>query len=386
MQQLAEAAKRTRAWACYDCGKCTSTCPVARAGGHFSPRRNVLAANQNQAQALLDDGGLYVCLSCGACDQRCPAEVRFTDLVKELRVYAHGEGYEPDCPHGGALQSLMRMMARGGTEQDRRGWLEEAGLNGNKQRSSVFYWVGCAVYYDDMFKDYGVQTLNGSRAAVGLINQLGTNPVVSGEERCCGHDLLWNGDVEHFEMLARHNVKVIERSGAEVLVTSCAECLRTLRMDYEPFWEEEPPRMLHITEYLAEQLGELGLGEGDTEQDGSRAVTYQDPCRLGRHLGIYDAPRQVMEALPGVELKEMGRNRTGAVCCAGSTWSNCDRYAKKIQVDRLKEARATGAEVLVTSCPKCQIHLSCAMNDPNLEDEIRIEMRDVAELVAAARS
>ena len=92
----------------------------------------------------------------------------------------------------------------------------------------------------------------------------------------------------------------------------------------------------------------------------------------------------MLAALPGVELAEMRRSGPAAMCCAGGTWSNCDRFAKQIQVERLREARATGAEMLVTACPKCQVHFRCAMKDPNLGGEIDIEMRDVAELVVDA--
>jgi Fe-S oxidoreductase len=166
-----------------------------------------------------------------------------------------------------------------------------------------------------------------------------------------------------------------------MLVTSCAECLRTWKVDYEKFFDGPAPKILHMTEYINEHLGELELKE-----NAGLSVTYQDPCRLGRHLGIYDPPREVMEALPGVELAEMRRSRAAAACCAGGTWSNCDMFAKKIQVERLREAKSTGAEVMVTACPKCQIHFSCAMKDPNLKGDIEIEMRDVAELVAAAIS
>jgi Fe-S oxidoreductase len=137
--------------------------------------------------------------------------------------------------------------------------------------------------------------------------------------------------------------------------------------------------MLHVSEYLAEHLGELPL-----RGDGARRVTYQDPCRLGRQLGVYDAPRRVLGAVPGVELAEMRRSGPAAICCAGGTWTHCSRYAKQIQVERLREARATGTEVLLTACPKCRIHLRCAMQDPRLQGEIEIEMRDVAELVADA--
>lgn len=377
MPELAEAVRASRAWACYDCGKCTATCPVARAGGSVSPRRAVLAAVQDERRAALGgDGGIFACLTCSLCDRRCPAEVATTELVRKLRELAWRQGVEPECPHGGALQALMRMMARGGTEQERLGWLGD-GLATDPRRGEVFYWTGCTMYYDAFFPDLGVTTLAATRAAVRLLNRLGIEPVVSPEERCCGHDLLWNGDRASFERLARHNVKLVEETGAKQLVTSCAECLRTWKLDYAPFFAGQPPRILHLAEFLAERFADLPL-----KGNGRRRVTFQDPCRLGRHLGIYEPPRRLLAALPGVELVEMRRSGAAAICCAGGTWSHCDRFTKQIQVERLREARATGAEVLVTACPKCQIHFRCAIKDPKLGGGIEIEMRDIAELAA----
>jgi Fe-S oxidoreductase len=376
--ELAIAANKTRAWACYDCGKCTATCPIARAGAHYSPRRHVLETNLGQKDELVANGSLFQCLTCSLCDSRCPAEVAYTDLVQKLREVAYKEGVEPECPHGGALQSVMRMMAKGGTQQDRLAWLDK-GLETEPEQGDVFYWTGCTMYFDALFPDTKVNTLHSNRAAVRVMNQLGIKPVVSPEERCCGHDLLWNGDRKSFELLARFNVDLVKRSGAKLLVASCAECLSSWKRDYEPFYEGKPPKMLHISELISERLGELKL-----KPNGGHTVTFQDPCRLGRHLGIYDAPRQVLEAVPGAELKEMKHSKRSATCCAGGTWSHCDRFGKKIQIERLREARATGADVLVTACPKCQIHLDCAMKDPHLGDEISIELKDVAELVADA--
>ena len=126
MPELVEAAKRTNAWACYDCGKCTATCPISRVGGDYSPRRHVLATNLRQRQSIIHNGTLSICLTCGMCDQRCPAEVGYTELVKSLRELSYREGVEPECPHGGALQSTMRMMAKGGTQQNRMEWLRSA--------------------------------------------------------------------------------------------------------------------------------------------------------------------------------------------------------------------------------------------------------------------
>ncbi len=376
MPELVDAAKQTRAWACYDCGKCTATCPISRAGADYSPRRHVLATNLGQQQEIAENGSLNSCLTCSLCDRRCPAEVAYTDLILKLREISHREGAIPECPHGGALQSMMRMMASGGTQQDRLGWLSED-LDTDPKKGDVFYWTGCTMYYDAFFTDYGVSTLDGTRAAVRLLNHLGVTPVVSPDERCCGHDLLWNGDRKNFELLAELNVKLVRDSGAKILVTSCAECLRTWKIDYAPFYKGASPKIVHITEFLAENPPALKSDAAEKHK-----VVFQDPCRLGRHLGIYNPPRQLLSVLPGVDRVEMRRSRTGAICCAGGTWSNCDRYAKKIQVERLREARATGAEVLATACPKCQVHFRCTMKDPNLTGDIEIKMVDIAQLVA----
>ena len=322
--------------------------------------------------------GLHHCLTCGSCEIRCPQDVQFTEYVQKLRALTYADEAGHQCPHGNALQNIMRMMATGEDQQQRLGWLSED-LETEPETGEVFYWTGCAMFYDAFFADYPVATQGGNLAAVRILNALGVRPVVSPQERCCGHDLLWNGDRKNFERLAKLNTKLLADSGANVLVTSCAECLRTWKIDYEPFFEGTPPRMMHVTEFLEERLPELTL-----KTNGPRRVTFQDPCRLGHHLGIYDSPRRILEALPGVELTEMSRSHSSAICCAGGTWLHCDRCAKQVQVERLLEARATGAEVLVTACPKCQVHFRCAMKDPQLGNQIQIEMRDVVELVVDA--
>jgi Fe-S oxidoreductase len=371
-------AKETNAWACYDCGKCTATCPITRSGANYSPRRHVLATNLGDKDEITSDDSLAACLTCAQCDFRCPAEVAYTELVMGLRELSFTNGHQPECPHGGALQSVMRMMAKGGTQQDRLGWLDNE-LKTDPKKGEVFYWTGCTMYYDAFFPEFESTTLEGTKAAIKLLNALGVTPVVSPEERCCGHDLLWNGDRKSFDALAEHNVNLVKESGATTIVTSCAECLRTWKVDYQSKLAGTSLHVVHLTEFLAENLEQLKLSE-----NGTRKVTFQDPCRLGRHLGIYEPPREVMAAVPGLELEDMRRSGSKAACCAGGTWSNCDRFAKKIQVERLREARATGAEVLVTACPKCQIHFQCAMKDPNLGDDITIEMKDIAEIVAEA--
>jgi Fe-S oxidoreductase len=375
MEGLASLRRSTRAALCAECGKCTAVCPLAACGG-FSAR---VIACQHLEEELQGHGlGIKRCLTCGSCDLRCPQGVHFTELVRELRHLSRDDRFEPECPHGGALLSLMRMMAGGTARQNRLGWLTDD-LRTEPEKGELFYWTGCAPYYDAFFPEMEAPVVPAVRAAVRVLNALGITPVVSPEERCCGHDLLWNGDREGFEQLARHNVALVQASGATTLVTSCAECLRTWKVDYEPFLPAKPPRILHLSELLGERLGELTL-----KPNGAQRLTFQDPCRLGRHLGIYEPPRKVLAAVPGVEVVEMQRSGRTARCCAGGSWTHCDRFAKEIQVDRLREARATGADVLVTACPKCRIHLRCAMRDADARAEAEIEMKDLAEVVAEA--
>jgi Fe-S oxidoreductase len=372
---LSELRRSTRAALCAECGKCTAVCPLAACGG-FSARD---VACQHIEEELRGAGlGIKRCLTCGSCDLRCPQGVRFTELVRRIREMVHREGLEPDCPHGGALLCLMRFMASGAPQLDRLAFLGGE-LRTVPDKGEVFFWTGCAMYYDAFFPELGAGLLEATRAAIRVLNAAGVVPVVSPQERCCGHDLLWNGDREGFERLARHNAELVVASGARTFVTSCAECLRTFKLDYEPYLPQHPPRMLHLSEFVAERLPELKL-----RGDGPRRLTFQDPCRLGRHLGIYEPPRQALSAVPGVELLEMGHAGPTARCCAGGTWAHCDRFAKQIQVERLREARATGAEALVVACPKCRIHFRCAMRDPHLRGEAEIELRDMAEVLAEA--
>ena len=111
-------------------------------------------------------------------------------------------------------------------------------------------------------------------------------------------------------------------------------------------------------------------------------MTFHDPCRLGRHLGVYDAPRKVLERL-GYQVVEMRHTRRNATCCGTNGWTHCGAANKAIQVQRLREAKATGADVMVTACLKCQIHFRCALMDEQLKDEIGLEMVDLATLAAA---
>lgn len=367
------ALKDANAFLCLECGKCTSSCVVARYNRSYSPRR--LISQALAGGRLPTPQELSVCLTCMACDARCPSGVRFVDLIRELRRATYGAEFSGNCSHGGAMQSLMKLMTSAELNQDRLAWMTKDLKTAPEGDVALF--VGCAPYFDAFFTELEVDTLAGAKGAVKVLNALGIEPVLLPDERCCGHDLLWGGDVEHFEKLARKNVELLKAKGVKTVLFNCPECYYTFKADYPGVVAGLPFEVKHFSEFLAERAGELNFDAAEVEK-----VTFQDPCRLARFAGVVEAPREALAAA-GVELAEMARSGKGALCCAGNGWLNCDRFSKEVQLERLREARATGATTLVTACPKCEIHFRCAMNDPNLGDEIKMEIRDLASAVAS---
>jgi len=377
MDQLRDAIDRNRAWYCMECGKCSAVCPITRWEGrrYTSPRILVEKAIEGRGDELLDDLLFWSCLTCKRCSELCPSDVHFSEFIRDARAVARQDGRQGDCTHGEAIQTWGRMMARPGLRQDRLGWLsDDLQVSGS---SDTIYFAGCLPYYDALFASLGVEGVRIAQAAVKILNHLGIQPQVLADERCCGHDQLWEGDVATFRALAGLNLDLFKASGARRVVTTCPECARTLKLDYPQLVGAHGLEVLHLAELLAEHGVQLG------HQAGARRATYQDPCRLGRHLGVYDAPRSVMAGL-GLDLVEMERTRGTALCCGTSCWTACGQVSKNIQVERLQQARATGADLLVTACVKCQIHFKCAQQDPAMADEMAIEVRDLATLVAEA--
>ena len=378
---LEDIIKETKTYYCLECGKCTSLCPVSRHNSNFSPRFMLERALMGFGDELIHDRELFSCLTCYACSHLCPSDVDYPLFTQKVRNLASGQGEHGDCAHSGTLLSLMRLMSRPDIRQKRLDWLDGCHTS---EKSEVLYFAGCAPYFEPIFEDIEVSPVNIARNSIKILNALGIEPMVLPNERCCGHDLLWTGDVETFKKLAQLNAQMIKESGAKKIVFSCPEGYRTFKIDY-PQYVELDCELMHITELLAQNLSTLSLRAKRSNPEVKR-VTYQDPCRLGRHLGIYEPPREIIKAIPGIKLVEMEHSGDESICCGTSAWTNCGSYSKQIREERLLEAKATGAEVLVTACPKCQIHFKCAMVDKGAEKGTDIEMKvmDIVTLVADA--
>jgi Fe-S oxidoreductase len=375
---IEEIIKRAKAYYCIDCGKCTGNCPISRYDPSYSPRKNVEKALQDRESEFVTDRGVWQCLTCGMCETRCPSAVNYIQYMAELRREVRGDGARPVCSHGGTLQSLMRIMTAPQLKQNRLDWIPSDCKT--SEDSDVLYFVGCLPYFDAYFTEIMPETLKIAQDTLRVLNAIGIEPNILPDERCCGHDLYWAGETDAFRALVERNTELIKASGAKTIVTACAECAATLRNLFPEFGGELGCDIKHLSELVSEAIDQGTVEFGDLP----RAVTYHDPCRLGRHLGIYDEPRKAIEGANEIELKEMTHNRAASMCCGTSSWMSCDSASRMIQMERLREAKATGAETLLTACPKCQIHFKCTMMAETYPDEARIEVVDLASLIAEA--
>jgi len=378
---ISKALKKTNVQYCLECGKCSGSCPISRVNDAYSPRRTVEKFLLGFGGKVLPTTDLWTCLTCFTCTERCPSDVRYPEFVRACRRIASKEVMEELCAHRGIPMALSRIMTNPSIKQKRLDWIPEGAET--SQKGDLLYFTGCLPYFDVVFEDFNLDLLKIPQSVVRILNRVGIKPVILGNEKCCGHDLLWTGDLENFEKLAKMNVAEIKETGATKVVTACPECYRTLKKDYTEMLGNLDFEVLHVSELLSELINR---GELKYDTNLPMKVVYQDACRLGRHMGVYEPPRKVIADIPGIELVEMERNRENAVCCGVNAWLSCNRYSKAVQIDRLKEAKATGADLLVTACPKCQIHWKCVTSEklPVNPEEVTMEMRDLSVLVAEA--
>ena len=196
------------------------------------------------------------------------------------------------------------------------------------------------------------------------------------DEWCCGSPAARVGDTILARKMAQHNIKVIENCGANLVLFSCAGCYRTFKKDYPKWGLNYNFKVLHISEFISELIknNKIKLGSID------KKITYHDPCHLGRHLGIYDPPRIVINAIPKINFKEMARNRFNAWCCGagGGVKSAFKDLAIFAASERLIEAeKTTDAEYLISTCPFCNLNLK----DGKKNIETKIIVKDLMELL-----
>ncbi len=318
--------------------------------------------------------GTYDCTLCGRCAVVCPVHIDTRSLWIAMREQLVELGSYPQVMDTLRENVAAHYNISGDPAEDRLIWSENLetvpeGVRG-KEQAEVVYFVGCTVSFYPL--TYGI-----AQSFVRILEKAGVDFATMGvEEWCCGFPLIIAGMGHSAKELIAHNVAAVRELGAKTLIASCPSCFHT--------WEHTYPEVLgeplgfevkHTAQFLEELIaeGRIKLGHFD------RPVTYHDPCDLGRTSGVYDAPRNVIRAIPGIEFREMADNREYALCCGGGGDVEMADYdlVAAVSKRRLQQAQDTGAQVLLSACQQCKRTLTaCARRE-----KVRMRILDVVELV-----
>ncbi len=388
---------RKEVWFCGCCSMCRETvskgiatkhawvgvCPVydvLRFDHYTSRGRNsiakylldeVLEYNKDIAEDVI-----FRCLGCKACEEICtPTLVPGLKPLENMNIV---KAMRQDCWNLGLVPfklkevcaKIMDPQLRNpfGLEKDLRvDWAEKLNL---PKQAEVLYFAGCAASY---------QNPNTPEAVIKVLREAGQEVAYLGtEELCCGHQLIWAGDIEDARKNAQEVVEKIQETGAKTVVCSCAGCFNTFKNDYKEIGVSIPFKVEHISKFMLPLLKKV-----DLKQKMLQKVTYHDPCHLGRHTNEYKSPRKVIE-LVGAELVEMERSKKESWCCGAGSGGIClvnyPELNQEIRSRRIREAVATDTKILVTACPMCLKNLRDAAQD----NKIEMDFYDLPNLVAEA--
>ncbi len=363
--------KNYRVYECLECGRCTGVCPVARTHHNFSPRRIISRGISQGVKGLSSDPTIWSCLTCKQCENVCPADIPYSEMTKKVRAVSKELNIEKNCTHGGVFEQISNLMIRPNINQNRLDWLT-SDLKIKKRDSDTIFFTGCSPYFAAYFGEpYSETLLCSLQSSVKLMNKIGIEPLLLKNELCCGHDFLLRGEPEKFKKIAVLLSDQIKETKAKRIVFSCPECMVTLRDEYPKVVGSLGVELIHLSELIEPKLDDLKFESADF------SAAYQDPCRLGRYSGLYDQPRKILSSIEGVELKELHHHKKNSVCCGNTAWISCDAGTKELQNKKMKEVKDTGCNNLLTACPKCFIHLTCAQDGKKEPTNGSIKINDM---------
>jgi Fe-S oxidoreductase len=380
-------------YSCADCGRCSDQCPANAVGRPLSPRFITIKARDysfrhypvfgtsHNGDPLI--GGIYSedeiwsCTTCGACETECPLLVEYIDKIVDLR-----RGLVDDRKVPQSLQKPLKALESRGNpygkmEKKRADWVKVKEfqqtcdvriLNGGPPANTL-YFVDSITAYDDRIQSIG-------RAVVKILDRVGESfGILGAAEKDSGHEVRRFGEETLFMALRDHNADAIRASGVQRIVTADPHAYNALKHDYR-----DVPPVEHMSQVIAREVkaGSIKLKRVESESD---VYTYHDPCYLGRHNQVFDAPRDVLDAIPGLRRVEMSRSRDRSFCCGGGGLALFyePKEDQRMGVKRVQMAAEAGANVIVTACPFCMVNLEDAIKVAGLEG--KMTAIDLAELV-----
>jgi len=358
---------------CYQCGICDVVCPWNRVR-QFSMRKIVRQATFGLTDIEQED--IWRCTTCGTCPQRCPRGVNQIELGVSLRRIATEYGVFPKAVTPIVTVSGSLQVEGNPFNMDRSkraDWADGLSVKPFAEGMEILYSPGCYLSYDPRLKKVAAATVKILNAAGVDFGILGT------EESCCGESIRKTGNEQLFRHLAKENIKKFIDRGVKKILVSSPHCYHSFKNEYPEF--NVNFEIIHITQFLSELMQ---AGRLKAVREYGKKITYHDPCYLGRHNKIFDAPRDVLNRIPGVEFTELEERRENSFCCGGGggrIWMETPK-GERFSDLRLKQAVDIGAEVLVTACPYCITNFTDS--SLSLEGGQSIEVKDITEVVQEA--
>jgi Fe-S oxidoreductase len=356
---------------CYQCGLCDVVCPWNRVRP-FSIRKIVRQAAFGMTE--VENEEIWRCTTCGTCPQRCPRDVKQVDSQLALRRIATEYGVFPENvkPVRAVSGNLGGEGNPLGEDREKRGdWAKGLGVQPFSEELEFLYFTGCYLSYDRRLQKVAAATAK-------LLKKAGVEfGILGARENCCGESIRKAGDEEVFRRLAKQNIKEFIDHGVKKILVSSPHCYHTFKNEYPEF-------MVHFEVVHIHQLLHQLVESGRLELTGEMAqkVTYHDPCYLGRHNGIYDEPRALLQGVRGLEFAELPDHRERSLCCGGGggrVWMDTPK-GERFSDLRVQQAVDLGAQVLATSCPYCITMLEDSRLA--LEDSDVLQVRDLTEILA----
>lgn len=357
---------------CMQCGMCAGSCPWRIVDGPFNVRRLIRMA-QLGVEGYESDDVLYGCTTCNKCVLKCPRGVTIIDVVKAMRAMIAETGAIPTV-----LKTVTGSVHSKGNpwsedREKRTEWMQGIDVPLFDAAKEYLLFICCTSAYDVRSRKIArsmVKALEAGGVSYGVIGQ---------DERCCAESVRKIGDEELFTKTAEKNIQLYTDKGVKKIITTSPHCYYTFTKEYPALGGEF--EVIHYTQLLSDLLdkGNLKLGRKFEAK-----VTYHDPCYLGRHSEVYDAPRNLIAAVTGNDVLEMKRVRKESLCCGaggGRLWMETKPEWRFSDL-RILEACETGAQILATACPYCVSMLEDSRKTTNKDDVI--EIKDISELIAEA--
>lgn len=368
---------------CARCGYCRSKCPVYKVVGWESaaPRGKISMAkdifSKKNPAPVTDDfiNRLSQCTLCGACSNECSTAIDTRQLWLDLRRRIAEMGKAPKGYDAIRTNLLANKNITTFNNNDRLEWaedLDEPEALEPRAGADVCYFVGCV-------SAFFPQASQVALAIAEILTEADVDfTTMGGEEWCCGFPLIGSGYVEDSKQFIKHNVEKIKELDIHTVIASCASCYHVWKYESDEYLDGYELVVYHTTEYLAQLIkeGKIELNEMD------EVVTYHDPCDLGRNSGIYDAPREIINSIPGIKFVELSHNRESSLCCGGGgNLQSVDAgTATKISALRAEEIKASGATIVVSACQQCEQMLASAIQ----KGKLPVRVMDLSQLILEA--